>query len=192
MRFVTAWQKNAHGSANRWKLGRRIGGTSIGGIKAATGEPGLKFTMDFGMGALNALNLGDVMNDVTNQIRPFEVHAGRTDQVVGECMAYLTERTREREVFEIMQRSPGWVRRRLDTRKGLRNTLTTLGKVQDHLRGPQTRETLHEVRDRLSEIEVDRLRVKPTSRSRANSGRRRRKATAISGCSRSSSAKARR
>ena len=30
------------------------------GIKAASGEPGLKFTVDFGIGMLNALNLGDV------------------------------------------------------------------------------------------------------------------------------------
>lgn len=34
------------------------------GIKAATGEPGLKFTVDFGMGAFSALNFGDVMNDI--------------------------------------------------------------------------------------------------------------------------------
>ncbi|MGO9434150.1 MAG: hypothetical protein ACLP00_07630, partial [Terracidiphilus sp.] len=30
------------------------------GIKAASGEPGLKFSVNFGMGMLNALNLGDV------------------------------------------------------------------------------------------------------------------------------------
>jgi len=46
------------------------------GIKAASGEAGLKFTVDFGMGMLNALNLGDVMNDLSYQIRPYEVHRG--------------------------------------------------------------------------------------------------------------------
>ena len=44
------------------------------GIKAASGEPGLKFTVDFGIGMLNALNLGDVMNDLIYQIRPYEVN----------------------------------------------------------------------------------------------------------------------
>jgi predicted nucleotide-binding protein (sugar kinase/HSP70/actin superfamily) len=39
------------------------------GIKAASGEPGLKFTIDFGFGMLNAMHLGDVMNDLIYQIR---------------------------------------------------------------------------------------------------------------------------
>ena len=39
------------------------------GIKAQSGEPGLKFTVDFGMGMLNALNLGDVTNEIcTNSV----------------------------------------------------------------------------------------------------------------------------
>src|SRR5579872_201804 len=42
------------------------------GIKAASGEPGLKFTIDFGFGMLNAMHLGDVINDIIYQIRPFE------------------------------------------------------------------------------------------------------------------------
>src|SRR5262249_51753856 len=51
------------------------------GIKAASGEPGLKFTVDFGMGMLNALNLGDIMNDLAYQIRPFEVKNGEAERV---------------------------------------------------------------------------------------------------------------
>lgn len=131
------------------------------GIKAATGEPGLKFTVDFGMGAFSALNFGDVMNDITYQIRPFEVHQGETDRLVGECMDYLTSRVRDREMFEIMQRAPEWLKKRLETRKGLRNTLNTLGKIHDHLYGRQTLEGLREVGERVGAIEIDRLRVKP-------------------------------
>ena len=40
------------------------------GINAASGEAGLKFTVDFGLGAFNALNFGDVLNDICYQIRP--------------------------------------------------------------------------------------------------------------------------
>jgi predicted nucleotide-binding protein (sugar kinase/HSP70/actin superfamily) len=131
------------------------------GIKAATGEPGLKFTVDFGMAAFAALNLGDVMNDVTNLIRPFEVNEGETDQRVQECMDYLMSRIRERERYEILERSPRWVSTRLAKKDGLHKITNSLAKVRDHLYGTQTRETLQEVRDRLSDIEVDRLRVKP-------------------------------
>src|SRR6266568_3992735 len=51
------------------------------GIKAASGEPGLKFTVDFGIGMLNALNLGDVMNEMIYRIRPYEVEKGKTEEV---------------------------------------------------------------------------------------------------------------
>jgi predicted nucleotide-binding protein (sugar kinase/HSP70/actin superfamily) len=131
------------------------------GIKAASGEPGLKFTVDFGMSAFNALNIGDVLNDLVYQIRPFEVRPGETDRAIQECMEYLTTRIREREPFEILQRTPRWLANRLARKKALKDVLNSLGKVWDHLYGPQTIEALHYVRDRLGEIEVDRLRVKP-------------------------------
>ena len=56
------------------------------GIKAASGEPGLKFSVDFGMGMLNALNLGDVLNELVYQVRPFEVNKGETDKVIHEAV----------------------------------------------------------------------------------------------------------
>src|SRR5918995_3108177 len=102
------------------------------GIKAASGEPGLKFTVDFGLGALNALNLGDVMNDITCQIRPYEVNAGETDRVVAEVMEELSARLRDQEMFEIMERAPAWMAQRLASRKTLKGTLNTLGKIGDH------------------------------------------------------------
>jgi predicted nucleotide-binding protein (sugar kinase/HSP70/actin superfamily) len=131
------------------------------GINAATGNPGLKFTVDFGMGAFAALNFGDVLNDVTYQIRPFEVNQGETDRVVTEAMTYLADRAQSRDMFEIMKRSPAWLASRLNEHPKLRNRLNTLGKIRDHLYGPQTMESMREVRDRLDKIEVDRLRVKP-------------------------------
>jgi predicted nucleotide-binding protein (sugar kinase/HSP70/actin superfamily) len=131
------------------------------GIKAASGEAGLKFTADFGLGAFNALNLGDVMNDITQQIRPYEVTPGETDRVIQEAMDQLTATLRGREMFEIMQHGPAWLTTRLTDRKKLRNTLNTLGKVYDHLYGKQTLDALHACRDRIDRIEVDRLRVKP-------------------------------
>ncbi len=83
------------------------------GLKAASGEPGLKFTVDFGLGMLNALHAGDVMNDIIYQIRPFEVHPGEADRVFQQAMARLSTTLRERPPFEIMQRAPAWLRRRL-------------------------------------------------------------------------------
>jgi predicted nucleotide-binding protein (sugar kinase/HSP70/actin superfamily) len=61
------------------------------GIKAASGEPGLKFTINFGMGMLNALHLGDTVNDLIFQIRPYEVRQGDTDAAFQEAVDGLSQ-----------------------------------------------------------------------------------------------------
>ena len=50
------------------------------GINAASGEPGLKFTVDFGLGAFNALNFGDAQG-VCTRFGLYEVHPGETDRI---------------------------------------------------------------------------------------------------------------
>lgn len=131
------------------------------GIKAASGEPGLKFTVDFGMGAFNALNLGDILNDMTYQIRPFEVQAGQTDTVMHDVMDNLTRTVCDRRKYEIEEHAPQWLLEQLHRKKAVRDTFNVLGKMYDHLYGPQTVEALAAATDRIGAIEVDRLRVKP-------------------------------
>src|ERR671910_1991106 len=79
------------------------------GIKAASGEPGLKFTVDFGMGAFSALNFGDILNDITYQIRPFEVNTGETDRAMAQVMEELTATVRDRKKYEIEDHAPQWM-----------------------------------------------------------------------------------
>ncbi len=131
------------------------------GIKAKSGEPGLKFTVDFGMGMLNALNLGDVVNEAIYNIRPYEVIAGETNRVFDEVMDTLSTFLRERERFEILRQTPAWVRTRLERKKKLKDTLNTLGKVRQHLYGKDYEQLLRHCRERIGKIEVDHLRVKP-------------------------------
>src|SRR5438445_94632 len=88
------------------------------GIKAASGEPGLKFTVDFGMGMLNALHLADVMNDLLYQIRPFEVHQGKTDVIFPEAMDILCDTLRNRDdVGDLIDRLSPWRGRMLAWRR---------------------------------------------------------------------------
>ena len=131
------------------------------GIKAASGEPGLKFTVDFGMGAFGALNFGDILNDMTYQIRPFEVHEGETERVMNGVMDDLTHVVRDRQKYEVEEHAPQWLLKQLHRKKAVRDTVNVLGKIYDHLYGPQTREALTAARERIGAIEVDRLRVKP-------------------------------
>jgi predicted nucleotide-binding protein (sugar kinase/HSP70/actin superfamily) len=131
------------------------------GINAASGESGLKFGVDFGLNAFNALNFGDVLNDVCCQIRPYEVTQGETERVSREMMAQLSATIRERRMFHVPDRAPSWLARRIAANRLAWNITQTTGKIVDHLWGRQTSEALRNARERLARIEVDRLRVKP-------------------------------
>src|ERR1700678_2453269 len=87
------------------------------GIKAASGEPGLKFTIDFGFGMLNAMHLGDVFNDLIYQIRPYETHKGETERVFRETVDGLCEDLRNRTSFEIEERAPDWAKPKFKNNK---------------------------------------------------------------------------
>src|SRR5581483_1729657 len=79
------------------------------GVKAQTGQPGLAFSADFGMGALNAFNLADVIHQLGYQIRPYEAHAGDTDRVCRDVVARLARMLRERPMFELLATVPRWM-----------------------------------------------------------------------------------
>jgi len=131
------------------------------GIKAASLEPGLKFTIDFGFGMLNALYLGDVCNDLIYQIRPFEVKQGETERVFREAVDVLSEDLRNRDSFEIEQRAPHWAKPKFKSNKILRNTFNVLGKMHEHLWGEDYLKALASAREKMDSIEVDRTKVKP-------------------------------
>jgi predicted nucleotide-binding protein (sugar kinase/HSP70/actin superfamily) len=131
------------------------------GIKASSGEPGLKFTVDFGFGMLNALHLGDVINDLIYQIRPYEVNKGETDRVFREMVDGLCEDLKNRRAFEVEQIAPEWAKPKFKSNKVLRNTFNVFGKWHEHMWGKDYLNALHSARDKMNSIEVDRTRVKP-------------------------------
>jgi predicted nucleotide-binding protein (sugar kinase/HSP70/actin superfamily) len=131
------------------------------GIKAESGEPGLKFTVDFGFGMLNALHLGDVINDLIHQVRPFEVTKGETDRVFRETVGALCEDLKNRKAFEIEKQAPDWAKPKFKSNKILRYTVNAFGKWHEHMWGKDYLDALQTARNTLNSIEVDRTRVKP-------------------------------
>jgi predicted nucleotide-binding protein (sugar kinase/HSP70/actin superfamily) len=131
------------------------------GIKAESGEPGLKFSVDFGFGMLNAMHLGDVINDLIYQIRPFEVNKGETDRVFRETVDGLCADLKNRKAFEIEQLAPDWAKPKFKNNKILRNTFNVFGKWHENMWGKDYLTALRNAKERLDSIEVDRLRVKP-------------------------------
>ena len=110
-----------------------------GGLTQSDTEAGLEMNLDFFLGILNALNCGDVLNEVAHAIRPFETTAGVTDTKLAEVMESMYEHFRQ-----MRPRDGG-----------------TLSKfVNQVFRDPYV-PALRRARDLFNEVEVDRLRVKP-------------------------------
>src|SRR5271169_2501317 len=74
-----------------------------GGLSQAEAEAGLEMNVDFFLAILNALNTGDIMNDVAYQIRPYEVNAGETDRVLEESMELLHDAMRRRKPWTLAE-----------------------------------------------------------------------------------------
>src|SRR5579863_4299724 len=102
-----------------------------GGLNQAEAEAGLEMNLDFFLGILNALNIGDVINDVAYQIRPFEINPGETDRVLDESMDLLHEVMRRKRPYTLEGRLAGLLK------KGgaLAGTATLIGKFLDQLYG---------------------------------------------------------
>ena len=130
-------------------------------IREGSEQPGLEYTMDLGLGSLNALILGDLLYGMTYQIRPYEVRAGETNRAMEECVQELADFLRSRPRFEILERTPRWFSRRLQHKKTYKNLLNNFGKFHEHLYGKAYQAILARCSKRLHQIEVDRTRPKP-------------------------------
>ncbi len=122
------------------------------GLNQAEARAGLEMNMDFFLGILNAMCIGDVINEVAYQIRPYEVKAGETDRVLAECMDFMHERIRNRPIV------PNNKLTRLLTRLGMGTEST---KFLHQIFSEDYVAPLREVRRRLNGVAVDRTRVKP-------------------------------
>ena len=125
-----------------------------GGLNQRDCEAGLEMNLDFFLGILNALNCGDVLNEVAYAIRPYEVHAGETNKKLDEVMDYMHEVFRKRKGFELEGTLPGFF-------AGMTDTAEYLGKFVNQLTGDDFTKSLERCRDIYNEVEIDRLRVKP-------------------------------
>jgi predicted nucleotide-binding protein (sugar kinase/HSP70/actin superfamily) len=131
------------------------------GVNASAPAPGLDFTTDFRVGILKAINIGDVVNDLLYQIRPFEVQAGRTDEVFTQVLENLSSSMARHEAFKLLDRLPIALGRRIARRETLRDVVDTFGVIYDQFYASRTLEALRNAGERINEIDVDRLRVRP-------------------------------
>lgn len=131
------------------------------GIRAQTGEPGLKLTLHFALGAFDAFTFGDALQGFGYGVRPYEVVPGTTDRRLSEATEIVNALLAARRPWRIADRLPARLRPPLDRRRTLSGTLDLILGLREHLRGPDTRAAILACRERFAGIELDRLRVKP-------------------------------
>jgi predicted nucleotide-binding protein (sugar kinase/HSP70/actin superfamily) len=129
-----------------------------GGLDQAGLEAGLDLNIDFFIGMLNGMNFGDLLLDITDQIRPFEVKKGETDRVLRECVEYMHEVMKARQPYKFDGKLAAamWAKT-----PGLAKTVEFLGKFLRQLWSDHFVDGLRWCFERLDTIEVDYLRVKP-------------------------------
>lgn len=136
------------------------------GINASSGQSGLPFSVDFGMCALHAFVLGDLLNDLHRKLRAYEAVRGEADRVVSAVVSEVAEYFRTAEFFDLAQASPKWLRGTLQRRRSWRlfRVLNTFGKIIAHLYGSGMTGELRRCQRLISAMEVDRFQVKPMVR----------------------------
>jgi len=127
-----------------------------GGLDQMDMEAGLEMNLDFFMGLLNAMNIGDMLNELGYMIRPYEVEAGRTDKVMEEMRDVLAEKLRTQDRARL---KGGW--RRVADTVGVTRRVDATAKYTQQLTTDYFVAALREARERFAGIEVDRFRVKP-------------------------------
>jgi predicted nucleotide-binding protein (sugar kinase/HSP70/actin superfamily) len=126
------------------------------GARADTGEPGLKLTLHFGLGAANAVAFADALQAFGCEVRPYEATPGLTDRRLESAVERLGAALAARRPAVAADRTPAWLLPLADPRH-----VEVLLKVYDHLYGTPFRDALRACTEPLGDIEVDRLRVKP-------------------------------
>jgi predicted nucleotide-binding protein (sugar kinase/HSP70/actin superfamily) len=125
-----------------------------GGLNQSDTEAGLEMNLDFFLGILNALNCGDVLNEVAYAIRPYETTAGETDAVLERIMDQMHEVFRNKRPWRLSESISKYL-------GGFADTAEYVGKFVRQMQGDDYLPALERCREMYDSIEVDRLRVKP-------------------------------
>ena len=129
-----------------------------GGLDQVAAEAGIEFNLNFFLSLLNAIFMGDVLNEVAYQIRPYEVVPGKTDEVMAECLKICQDALREKNYDEIH----GGRLALLLSKIAPVNGPDGAEKFLDQLKGTYYTDTFDKCRRLIEEeIEVDYTRHKP-------------------------------
>jgi predicted nucleotide-binding protein (sugar kinase/HSP70/actin superfamily) len=122
---------------------------------------GIVFTSSFAIGILKTFLLGDVLNDVVQRLRPYEVIAGETDRALAECEAAVVEHLRTFSSGDWREAMPAWLGTLIGRSDVPAGIAQAIWKYRSLLAAPAYAALLKTCGARFNRVEVDRTRVKP-------------------------------
>ncbi len=130
-----------------------------GGLNQAEVEAGLEFNLNFFLSLLNAIFMGDLLNEVAYHVRPYEVEPGRTNEVFEKCLRLCQDRLRRKNYDEIH----GGALAKLLSKVAPVSDSDEAQKFLDQLKGDYYTSAFAECARMIEEeIEVDYTRPRPT------------------------------
>lgn len=130
------------------------------GLNQAEMEAGVELNINFFFSLLNSLFIGDILNEVAYQIRPYEVEPGSTDRAMAKCLEICQESLRSKNFDQI---HGGKVSAFLSKFVPGVTGSDDVAKFLDQLTGDHFLSALRDCRELLDrEVEVDYTRAKPT------------------------------
>ncbi|CAN5503114.1 hypothetical protein BH10BAC5_BH10BAC5_27220 [soil metagenome] len=124
-----------------------------GGLSQEEAEAGLEMNLDFFLALLNAMMIGDLINDIAYQIRPFEVNEGETDRVLDESVEMLYKKFKAKKVFDYNSK--------LGKLMNMIPAKDYIMKFVEQTIGNEYLETVKVIKNNFNNIKIDRTRMKP-------------------------------
>jgi predicted nucleotide-binding protein (sugar kinase/HSP70/actin superfamily) len=130
-----------------------------GGLDQSDFSAGLEFNLNFFLSLLNAMFMGDLLNEVAYHIRPYEIASGKTDEIFKRCVEICQEKLRTRNYDDIT----GGAVAKLLSKVAPVSGSDDAEKFLDQLRGDYYTDAFRQCAELIDrEIEVDYTRPKPT------------------------------
>jgi len=120
-------------------------------------DPGLRLDLDLALSVVSAILIGDLVNEVGYQIRPFEIEVGATDRALDRCTEILRQAMERRPFYSLEQGRLSGLRRW----PGVSSRAEILGKLWQQTHTPHYLDALDACRQILAGVQVDRTRVAP-------------------------------
>ncbi|MEK7794615.1 MAG: activator of (R)-2-hydroxyglutaryl-CoA dehydratase, partial [Candidatus Hydrogenedentota bacterium] len=133
-----------------------------GGLNQSAKKAGLEVNLDFALALLNAVLIGDVLNELAYQIRPYETVSGKTDEVFEKVTQRVCDHMRARDWSQVRK---GWASRSIAKFASAMLSEKEVAGVIEQLTGDYYLSVLRECREMIErEIEVDFTRAKPIAK----------------------------